>query len=151
MNHTSASNKWLTEKRAQIPHVDKLNESYNYLASLDFLVQQNPNNLIALDYLLCCYLLNKDLKSFRKAYDQYGRLIKRPVPSLYSEALLIQLYSSNAPENELESYAIPPQKIKEFLSYPQLYEQTKGNLNALMVRFGNTYWFYYHFAIIPKE
>ena len=158
MNYTCASNKWLIEKRAQIPHVDTLNKPSNYLASLNFLVQQNPNNLIALDYLLCNYLLNKDLKSFRKVYDQYGRSINRPVPSLYSEAMLIQLLSSNVSKNELESYAIPPQKIKQFLLYPQLYEQTKGNLNAFRERFGNSYWYYYHKVLImpvsakiPKE
>ena len=158
MNYTCASNKWLLEKRAQIPRVDTLNKPSNYLASLNFLVQQNPNNLIALDYLLCNYLLNKDLKSFRKVYDQYGRLINRPVPSLYSEALLIQLLSSNVSKNELDSYAIPTQKIKEFLLYPQLYEQTKGSLNAFRERFGNSYWYYYYKVLImpvsakiPKE
>ncbi|MCX6239641.1 MAG: DUF6057 family protein [Bacteroidia bacterium] len=151
MNHVSASDKWLIGKRAQIPQVDTLRKSNYYLTSLSFLVEQNPNNLIALDYLLCYHLLNKDLKSFRKVYDQYGRLINRPVPSLYGEALLIQLLSSQASQDEVASYAISPKKIKDFADYTQLFEKTKGEINALSGRFGKSYWFYYHFATIQKR
>lgn len=151
MNHGSASNKWLIEKRAQIPHVDTLRQSNNYLTSLNFLVEQNPNNLIAFDYLLCYHLLNKDLKSFREVYDQFGRLIDRPVPSLYSEALLIQLFASKASQEEVANYSISPKKIKDFAEYTQLFEKTNGEINALSGRFGKSYWFYYHFATIQKK
>jgi len=151
MNHASASNKWLTEKRAQIPGTDRLHKSNDYLSSLNFLVQQNPNNLVALDYLLCYHLLNKDLNAFRKIYDQYGRPMKRPVPTIYSEALLIKLYSLQASKEEFASYSISPQKINDFVAYTQLYDQSKGDLNALKARFGKSYWFYYHFATIQKK
>jgi len=151
MNLPSATNKWLIEKRAQTPKIDTIRQSNNYLASLKFLVEQHPNNVIALDYLLCYHLLNKDLKSFKKVYDQYGRMINRPVPSLYSEALLIQLFVSNVAQNEVESYAISPKKLKDFADYTQIFEKTKGDMNALTGRFGKSYWFYYHFATIQKR
>ena len=151
LNHASASNKWLTEKRAQIPVTDTLRKSNDYLASLNFLVGQKPNNLVALDYLLCYHLLNKDLNAFRKVYDQFGRSIKRPVPALYSEALLIKLYSLNASKEEFSNYAIAPQKINDFIAYTQLYDQSKGDLNTLSGRFGKSYWFYFHFATIQKK
>jgi hypothetical protein len=151
MNHASASNKWLTEKRAQIPGIDTLRKSNDYLASLNFLVQQHPDNLVALDYLLCYHLLNKDLNAFRKVYNQFGRPIKRPVPSLYSEALLIKLYSLNASKEEFSNYGIAPQKINDFVAYTQLYDQSKGDLNSLIGRFGKFYWFYFHFATIQKK
>jgi len=151
INHSSISDNWLSEKRAQIPNDDMLRMPNDYLASLNFLVEQNPENLIALDYLLCFHLLSKDLKSFRKIYDQYGRKIKRAVPSVYSEALLIQLLTLHATQEEVLSYAIYPQKVKDFSAYTQLYEQTKGDMNALKERFGKSYWFYYHFATIQKK
>ena len=151
MNHGSASNKWLIEKRAQTPNIDTLRSSNSYLASLDFLVEQHPHNLIALDYLLCYHLLNKDLKSFKKVYDQIGRSVDRPVSSLYSEALLIQLFSSQASEQEVANYSISPKKIKDFTDYTQQFEKTKGDMNALNGRFGKSYWFYYHFATIQKK
>ena len=151
MNHSAVSDSWLTEKRSQIPGKDILRKSNNYLVSLNFLVEQNPGNLIALDYLLCFHLLNKDLKSFMKVYDQFGRLNKRPVPSVYSEALLIHLITSQATQSEALSYAINPRKLKDFADYTQLYEKTKGDMNALKDRFGKSYWFYYHFATILKK
>lgn len=151
MNHASASNKWLTEKRGQIPGADTLRKSNDYLSSLSFLVGQNPNNQIALDYLLCNHLLNKDLNAFRKVYDEYGRFIKRPVPSIYSEALLIKLYSQQASKEEFTNYSISPQKINDFVAYTKLFDQSKGDLNALKERFGKSYWFYYHFATILKK
>jgi hypothetical protein len=151
MNHSSVPTKWLSEKREQIPHTDTLRKSNDQLASLRFLVQQNPGNTIALDYLLCHYLLDKDLKSFKKAYDQYARQIDRPVPLVYSETLLIQLFASKASGEEAATYSINPQKITDFIAYTKLYEQTKGDMNALRERFGQSYWFYYHFATIQKQ
>jgi hypothetical protein len=151
INHASSSNKWLTDKRAQISNNDTLRKSNNYSTSLNFLVDQHPKNLIAIDYLLCYHLLNKDLNSFKKVYDRYGRLINRPVPSLYSEALLIQLFTLHASTDEVASYAISPKKVKDFAAYTQLYENTKGEMNALIGQFGKSYWFYYHFATIQKK
>lgn len=151
INFTTGTDKWLIEKRAQTPTIDTIRQSNNYLASLRFLVGQHPNNVIALDYLLCYHLLNKDLKSFKKVYDQYGRLIDRPVPSLYSEALLINLYASKATQNAVEGYAISPKKLKDFADYTQIFEKTKGDMKALAGRFGKSYWFYYHFATIQKR
>src|SRR5665648_26646 len=151
MNTSAVSDSWLTEKRSQIPGEDLLRKSNNYQVSLNFIVEQNPGNLIALDYLLCFHLLNKDLKSFKKAYDQYGRKIKRDVPLVYSEALLIQLLTLHATHEEVLSYAIYPQKVKDFSTYTQLYEQTKGDMNVLKERFGKSYWFYYHFATIQQK
>ncbi len=151
MNHAAVPTKWLSEKRKQIPHSDTLRKSNDQLASLRFLVQQNPQNTIALDYLLCHYLLDKDLKSFKIAYDQYARQIDRPVPKVYGETLLIQLFASKASGEEAAGYSINPQKMKDFIAYTKLYEQTNGDMNALKEQFGQSYWFYYHFATIQKQ
>jgi len=41
--------------------------------------------------------------------------------------------------------------MKDFIAYTKMYEQTKGDMNALKERFGQSYWFYYHFATIQKQ
>ncbi len=151
MNHAAVPTKWLSEKREQIPNTDTLRKSNDHVASLQFLIEQNPQNRIALDYLLCHFLLDKDLKAFKKAYDQYARQIDRPVPLVYSETLLIQLFASQASGDEAAAYSINPQKMKDFIAYTKMYEQTKGDMNALKERFGQSYWFYYHFATIQKQ
>ncbi len=144
-------NSWLIRKRSLLPQNDTIRKSYDYMASLNFLVEQNPQNIIALDYLLCHHLLNKDLKSFRKIYDRYGQFMHRSVPSSYSEALLIQLYTSECFASDVINYGIPPQKVKDFLDYTAIFEKTNGTLNQLEEKFGNTYWFYYHFATLQKK
>lgn len=138
--------RWLAEKQARIPTRDTIRHAMEYRASLDFLVRSNPANVTALDYLLCYDLLNKDLPSFRKAYEMYSRPLGRPVASVYSEALLISLFSERASQDSLLAYAIPQKKILEFVSYTRLHEETKGDMEALKEQFGTTYWFYYHFA-----
>lgn len=151
INHSPNTARWLAEKRTQLPRTDRLIKSNDYLAALSFLVEQNPGNLIALDYLLCYHLLNKDLKSFRNVYDQYARSVNRPVPAVYGEALLIGLFTSRASSAEALVYAIRPEKLKDFTDYTELYEKTAGDSNALKGRFGRSYWFYYHFATIQKK
>ncbi|MBC8005483.1 MAG: hypothetical protein H7X84_08405 [Verrucomicrobia bacterium] len=151
INHASTSVQWLAEKQKQIPHADTLRKSNDYVPSLSFLVEQNPTNIIALDYLLCHYLLNKDLDSFVKAYEQYGKGINRSVPSVYSEALLIHLFSIKASAEKTAEYSINPQKIKDFIDYTQLYGQKQGDLKAMEKRFGKSYWFYFHFATIQNQ
>jgi len=151
INHASASAGWLLEKRKQIAHTDTLQKSNDYLSSLNFLVEQNPDNLVALDYLMCFYLLHKDLGSFRKVYDRYGRFIHRPVPSIYSEALLIELFAEQSSREEVLAYAVSPRKTTDFITYTRLYDQTKGDMNTLKGPFGKSYWFYYHFATLKKN
>ena len=151
INHASATAGWLLEKRKQIARADTLLKANDYLSSLNFLVEQNPDNLVALDYLMCFYLLNKDLRSFRKMYDRYGRFIHRPVPSIYNEALLIELFAEQSSREEVLAYAISPRKTADFITYTRLYDQTKGDMNTLKEPFGKSYWFYYHFATLKKN
>lgn len=142
---------WLTEKRRQIPTADMLRKSGSPLESLQFHAEQNPENLIAVDYLLCYLLLDKELKAFREGFDQYYRKLNRSVPKVYAEALLVQLLASGASEQEAMSYSIDPETVKRFAAYTRIFDQTSGDINALKKQFGQTYWFYYHFASIQKK
>ncbi len=145
-NYSKASNSWLDKKQSQIAKADTIRFPNDYIASLDLLTKQASDNQIALDYLLCYYLLNKDVKSFKETYAHYFNKGKGAIPSVYSEALLILLFSSRASQEEVLSYGIPAQKVNDFLTYTQIFEKTKGDLNALKDKFSKTYWFYYHFA-----
>jgi len=96
-------------------------------------------------------LLNKDLKSFRENYDRYCLKINRPVPKVYAEALLAQLVTDGASQQEALSYSINPETVKWFAEYTRIFEQTSGDINALNKQFAKSYWFYYHFATIQKK
>jgi ATP/maltotriose-dependent transcriptional regulator MalT len=151
MIQSSETNKWLAGKRSQVSDADLLRKSNDYLSSLQFLVEQHPDNLVAVDYLLCYLLLNKEVKLFRENYDRYYLKLNRPVPKVYAEALLIQLVADRASQQEAQSYFINPEIVTRFTEYTRIFEQTSGDMNALSKQFSKSYWFYYHFATIQKK
>lgn len=151
MIQSPEANKWLASKRSQVPNADMLRKSNDYRSSLQFLVEQHPDNVVAVDYLLCYLLLNKEVKSFRENYDRYCLKLNRPVPKVYAEALLAQLVADGASQQEALSYSIDPKTVKRFAEYTRIFEQTSGDINALNKQFAKSYWFYYHFATIQKK
>jgi hypothetical protein len=140
---------WLKAKRQQIPAKDILRSPSDYPAALNVLIESNPDNSHALDYLLCFYLLNKDIPSFGRTYDKWHKGRMRP-SKLYHEALLISLVATKATPKEAAHYAIPSETIKDFTEYTRIYEQSGADMEQLRERFGKTYWFYYHFAQMEK-
>jgi hypothetical protein len=146
MNQSLPNNVWLEQKRSLLPENDTIRQPNDYLGALRYLVEQKPENKIAVDYLLCAQLLNKDLKGFKSDYDKYVKPQKKAVPKIYNEALLIVLYLQNTTREETLGYRISPQKLKDFIEYTRIFDEKKGALEPLEKKFGETYWFYYHFA-----
>jgi hypothetical protein len=151
MIQSSEAKNWLASKRRQVPNADMLRKSNDYLSSLQFLVEQHPDNAVAVDYLLCYLLLNKEVKSFRDNYDRYYLKLNCPVPKVYAEALLAQLVVDGASQQEALSYSIDSKTVKRFTEYTRIFEQTSGDINALSIQFAKSYWFYYHFATNQKR
>ena len=114
--------------------------------ALEFLIENHPDNLPALNYLLCYYLLNKDIPAFFKAYTLYCKGKNNPVPKVYAEALLIYFAVMKSTVKEVAEYGLHPEIIKSFGEYTCLYEKSNGNLMPVQEKFPNTYWLFYHFA-----
>lgn len=135
---------WLKQKRSFLPQKDTVRlSSTDIVKSLHLLLDTNPANLMARDYLLCFHLLMKDLPSFIKDYHQYYH----GTPNrLYAEALLINFYQKHATGNEIKETGMNPAIIQEFNEYNYLYKQYEGNPSALEHKFGKTYWFYYQYT-----
>lgn len=133
---------WLKYKRSYLPQKDTLRlSSTDVVKSLHLLMEANPANQMARDYLLCFDLLMKDLSAFLKDYKRYHT----GAPNrLYAEALLIHLYQKRATGSEIKSTGINPVIVQDFNEYNRLH--TQGNSSALESRFGRTYWYYYQFA-----
>lgn len=142
---------WLTEKQKYISKTDTIRGAQAYLESLQFMVQQNPQNNMALDYLLCYYLLNKDLSSFKKAYDCYLKPQNKPVAKVYAEALLIDFLRNKVPTTTIRDYRIPKKTVTDFAAYTKIFQKDETNLDVLKSNFGTSYWFYYHFATMENS
>ena len=104
------------------------------------LLDSNPKNEVALDYILCSNLLLKDVKNFKRDYDRY--CTDRPrLNTLYQEALCIWLAASNADEAEWQRYIRSSDVVQRFAQY----NRQRGD-----ARFKGTYWYYYDKATKPK-
>ncbi len=125
---------------------DRIRNASDIKLSLELLVESNPNNMQALNYLLCYYLLNKDIPAFFKTYTTYGKEKFTSVPKVYAEALLIYFAVKGGTMQEITSYRIDSEIVKAFREYSSLYEKSKGNLAPMQKNFPNTYWLFYHFA-----
>lgn len=136
--------KWLQEKQQYIPKRDALRTTKDIERSLCELLHANPDNQMALHYLLCYYLLRKEINSFVTCYKEV--VASKEVPQLYAEALLIYLASNKASKEEVESFNIPIAIIQRFNAYNQRYQQHQGDGNFLKESFKDTYWFYFHYA-----
>ncbi|MDR2968011.1 MAG: DUF6057 family protein [Tannerellaceae bacterium] len=140
-----------TGKRPQPVTIDTIRRAEDYPAALKVLVKSDSDNRAALDYLLCYHLLNKDIPSFRSAFDTYYKEKAAYIPRVYGEALLVSLAAGKASEKEFKSYKFDTRLVKEFGEYTALYEKADGMLDPVRERFPSTYWLYYHFARMKEE
>ncbi|MCR4583202.1 MAG: DUF6057 family protein [Prevotella sp.] len=144
-------------KRQMVNHHDTITISDNAHFLMMQLLDANPQNTIALDYILCSDLLLKDITNFKRDYDRYcmpsdslttpaDTTVTRPqrmprLKKLYQEALCIWLAGSKASEEEWQRYIRRHDVLEQFMAY----NQQRGSS-----RFRNTYWYYFDKVKAPK-
>ena len=131
------------QKRALLPHFDLVHGMDQTQLILRILLNSNPSNRMALDYLLCYDLLIKDLDAFVGDY----------VPSLtashlYEEAMLIFLAAKGGMDSEnFEHYKISEETLARFNRFVTIYKRDNGSGENLSAEFGKTYWYYFYYAV----
>jgi len=102
------------------------------------LLDANPNNLLARQYLLCYDLMALDLIGFAADVEHYG------CPTgirAYEEAMLVIM--TNRPElRESWQPMVREATYRDFLVFNEAIEQSGGRLAPLASRFGHSYWYY---------
>ena len=99
------------------------------------LLESNPGNTVALNYLLCTDLLLKDMDTFKMDYDTYCMAKGAPrYRDLYQQALMIYLAGTDAPQEEWERYIVSGPQLQAFRAY----SNRRGD-----PAFRNTYWYYF--------
>lgn len=140
------------EERATIqPYLDKqkfvntrdtIRNNDNCYTIMKELVESNPSNNMAVNYLLCTDLLLKNLQAFKYNYDHFYLKQKSVLyDPLYQQALMLYLDKTHAPAAEWNKYIKRP-NIQE--RYRQYKEQPGSEA------FSNTYWYYYDKAKTPQ-
>ena len=125
----------IMRRRALSNNKDNIRLGDNCRNILLELLESNPRNSMALDYLLCTDLLLKDMDTFKMDYDTYCMAKGSPrYKRLYQEALMIWLAGTEASEEEWERYIVPGTTTDAF----RRYSSRRGD-----PAFSNTYWYYF--------
>lgn len=129
-------------KMAMVNQHDTITISDNAHFLMMQLLDANPDNTVALDYILCSTLLLKDITNFKRDYDRYCTSKGKPrLKKLYQEALCIWLAGTQASQEEWERYIQLPEVFQLF----QKYNQHRGD-----PRFKGTYWYYFDKIKAPE-
>lgn len=145
-SRTPAVSQWIAQRRQLIPEADMLRSGADAAASLRHLLRgvEIGTNPVALDYLLCHDLMLKDIASFVADYKAFAG--NRSPQGIYAEGVLIYLAGSGHGRSEIGQWNLPDDKLKQFMDYSSKYEQREQMAGELQRLYGNSYWFYYHFA-----
>ena len=115
----------------------------DYRVIMHELAKSNPENYMAINYMLCSDLLQKDLKAFKKDYDTFYLKQKSPLYSkFYQEVLAMYLTQTHATPDEWKYYIKQPLAVENYLHYQQ---------NPDNPAFRYSYWRYYDKGEKPKE
>lgn len=127
-----------------------------YLQKEDHLILQNDLYMLAeldkednqlRDFVLCSYLLSKDLKGFLKKFDSYYKETDpEKIPTIYYEAIMACV--PNSPD-VLSHYQIPENIKDNFEMYASIYSRAQNpeeRKKRLSLYHATSYWFYFHFG-----
>ena len=134
--------KYLLDKREYTNRADTIRLNDNLHMVMMELLDSNPHNTVALDYILCSTLLLKDMDNFKRDYDRYCMdtdNVRRK--KLYQQALMIYLAGTQAPQEEWARYIYDQAELKRF----QDYSSHRGD-----PRFRDTYWYYFDTVKPPQ-
>jgi hypothetical protein len=106
--------------------------------------ENNPQNHLTLDYLLCCLLLKNDLEKFMNVFVSFYPSSSK-IPMAYQEALLAL---ASLDKIDIRNYQIDKNNEDRFRSFTNLVN--KGNVKELKKQFSNTWWYYSYRASKKK-
>lgn len=125
---TAEDKAWIDRARMSMPVKDMIHLANDQRIVLHGLLEANPDNIPAREFLLCHDLLRYDLEQFFEDYDTC-----RVDARIYKEALVIWFGQNNVTsQNVIDEYGIDDSYRKRnemFFRYPENYR--------------NTYWYYY--------
>ena len=113
--------------------------------NLQYIRHGHKLNRHAVDYILCGYLMDKDLDSFVEAITKYYD-INDSLPKHYREALTLYVHSHTAPKVIFKN-SIMDADFQDYQNMERENSNTIVRKNELRETYGNTYWYYYQYAI----
>jgi hypothetical protein len=118
--------------------------------TLAALLEHNPRNQMAFEYLLACYLLTGQVDKIVENMKRLRDLGYQRIPTLYEEAILIY-YGSTGQTAHLAGFSISPETLQRYETFVRISsampsQNRQAVLNRLIRDFGTSYFFYYSFG-----
>jgi hypothetical protein len=112
------------------------------------LLEHNPGNKMAFEYLMACYLFAGQLDKIAENIGRLNHLGYQDVPTLYEEAMLIY-YGLRGQKLDLNKLNIKRETIERYKRFVQLCNSMQAHnrqvvLQRLVGEFGTSYFFYYY-------
>ena len=141
-HESKAVKEHIAAMRSYIPKNDMVHSPMQYRLILKNLLESNPDNQLARQYLLCYDLLIKDLPNFILDYNPQTDRSR-----LYDEAVLIFLAQRESITSEnIAHFGISDQVLRDFATYNNMASYNNGAMEPMQRAFGKTYWFFYQYA-----
>jgi hypothetical protein len=110
----------------------------------------NPDNQMAFEYLMACYLLTGGVEKIHAIIERFPALTKKAIPTLYEEAILLY-YGSRRQKIDLNKFNIKRDTIRRYQRFVRLRNTMRSDnrrqvLGQLIKEFGNSYFFYFTFG-----
>lgn len=113
-------------------------------------LDQNPRNLLALQYLFAFYLLELKLEEIENNLGRLSRAGWEAIPVHCEEALLILQKLSRGRPLRLDGLSIRPATVARYEEFHRRFMSYGGQMELaraqMLAQFGDTYWFYYMFG-----
>jgi hypothetical protein len=129
-----------------VNHTDFLSRANTPLEDLEFLLENNPSNKMAFEYLMAGYLLTGQISKLGKQMHRLKEFGYPEIPRLYEEALFLYLIGTNPETLKEKAHQfhrktwIRFQDLQKILA--GLKQDRKAALEQLKKSYGNSYWFY---------
>lgn len=139
---------WVSEKRSQWVKNDFLS-GRKAPANLPLFFDEHPENKMAFEYMMMYYLLTKNISEFMDHIGRTADYDYKSLPAVFEEAVLVYLNMHEADRETYQKYPIKRETYLRFNDYSEVFQAyskyPQQQKRALLKKFGNTYWYYFHF------
>ena len=135
---------WIQQLKALRPTDNFVTSIQNPQMDFMALLEQNPENRMAYEYLMAYAMLAKDFTVFARYLPRYKDFNQTGMPRHYQEALLV--YVSQKGKVHLPGFVPDATIVQRFRQFAQIAQRARSTgstgFQQLKQQFGDTYWYY---------
>jgi hypothetical protein len=147
-----ATDKTIQQIRSVIPDKDSVSFDYGADDFFQKLLEKNPNNKLAFEYLMAVYLLTGQVDQVVANIEKFRSLGYERIPRCYEEAILVYIGLGHTKIN-LQGWNLRPETINRIKEIDRVYRLKRGIYNEQVVRdtlgpdYADSYFLYYLFNL----